>query len=259
MRRCLAILLGLSLLLAGAAPVLAAPQPLLIFAAASTTNAVNQINQAFTKATGIKVTASFASSGTLAKQIANGAPADVFLSANVKWMDYLDKGGSLAPGTRSDLLRNRLVLIAPAKSPVQSVAVKPATDPLKLLGKGGFLAMGDPRHVPAGAYAKQAMITLGWWPKLDKHLALTANVRAALMLVERGEAALGAVYATDAKISQQVNVVGVFPADTHKPIVYPVALVKERDSQAAKRYLEFLRGPQAKEAFAAFGFEAYKK
>ena len=257
MRAKMLCLLALIPLLLLGAPA-QAQEPLLVFAAASTTNAMQEVDKAFSKASGIPVTASFASSGTLAKQIANGAPADLFLSANVKWMDYLEKGGQLAPGTRSDLLRNRLVLIAPQASPLQKVEISSSLDPGALL-KGGWLAMGDPRHVPAGSYAKQALTKLGWWPKLDKRLALTANVRAALMLVERGEAALGAVYATDAMISKQVKVVGVFPTDTHKPIVYPVALVKGRDSQAAKRFLEFLQGPQAAAVFAKYGFEAYKK
>ena len=258
MRRRLALLMGMLMLLAWAPPALAAPRPLLVFAAASTTNAVNQINLAFTKATGLKLTASFASSGTLAKQIANGAPADVFLSANVKWMDYVDQGGELAPGTRQDLLRNRLVLIAPQKSRLKMVNIAPDVDPLPLL-QGGWMALGDPRHVPAGTYGKQALVKLGWWPKLKGRLALTANVRAALMLVERGEAALGVVYATDAMITKQVRVVGKFPAHTHAPIIYPVALLKGRASQTAKRYLEFLASPPARAIFGQFGFEAYKR
>ncbi|MCF8031629.1 MAG: molybdate ABC transporter substrate-binding protein [Desulfarculaceae bacterium] len=258
MRHRIAALIVIALLLTWAAPAPAAPSDLLVFAAASTTNAVTRINQAFTKATGIKATASFASSGTLAKQIASGAPADLFLSANVKWMDYLDKNGELAPGTRQDLLRNRLVLIAPIKSRLKTVNIAPDVDPLPLL-QDGWMALGDPRHVPAGTYGQEALSKLGWWPKLKGHLALTANVRAALMLVERGEAALGVVYTTDALISKQVRIVGKFPGDTHAPIIYPAALLKGHDRPESRRYLEFLASPEAKDIFAKFGFEAYKR
>lgn len=236
-------------------PAAAQAEPLLVFAAASTTNAVQKVNQAFTQATGAKVTASFASSGTLAKQIANGAPARVFLSANVKWVDFLQEKGFLEKGTRLDLLANRLVLVVPSDSPLGPVDINRQVDPLKLL-KGGWLAMGDPRHVPAGSYAKQALTSLGWWPKLEKRLALAASVRVALMMVERGEAALGIVYATDAKISKKVKVVGVFPPDTHNPIVYPAALVAGQVTPEAQRYLEFLQTPEARKIFASFGFEA---
>ncbi len=252
LKRLLAII---ALCLLTGLPAAAQAEPLLIFAAASTTNAVQQVNQAFTQATGVKVTASFASSGTLAKQIASGAPAGVFLSANVKWMDFLQQKGFLEKGTRLNLLANRLVLVAPNDSPLDKVSISPRTDPLKLL-KGGWLAMGDPRHVPAGSYGKEALASLGWWPKLEKRLALAASVRVALMMVERGEAALGIVYATDARISKKVKVVGVFPAHSHKPIVYPAALVAGQVTPEARRYLEFLSTPQARKIFASFGFEA---
>jgi molybdate transport system substrate-binding protein len=255
MRRHLACLTVFSCLLAWSVTAFAA-SPLLVFAAASTTNAIQKIDKAFTQKTGIPVTASFASSGTLAKQIVNGAPAGVFLSANVKWMNYLDQKGQLAPSTRGDLLRNRLVLVAPVASPLSKVKIGPKSDVSKLLA-GGWLAMGDPAHVPAGSYAKESLGKLGWWPKLQGHLALAANVRAALLLVERGEANLGVVYATDARITNKVKVVGVFPAESHRPIVYPVALVKGQATPAAQSYLKFLRGPQAKAIFASYGFEAF--
>ncbi len=252
------LLIGLVLLLqapAAAGAAREAPQkPLLVFAAASTTNAMQRVAAAFTRATGVPVALSFASSGTLAKQIAQGAPADLYLSANVKWMDYLENKGLIVKGTRVALLRNQLVLVAPAASPLAGFTVGPNTNLAARL-KGGWLAMGDPRHVPAGIYGKQALVKLGLWPQVRGRAALAATVRAALMLVERGEASLGVVYATDARISPQVKVVGVFPPESHEPIVYPAALVAGRAPRAARRCLEFMQGPEAAAIFHQFGFK----
>jgi molybdate transport system substrate-binding protein len=253
------LLIGLVLLLQAPAAAGAAREasqgPLLVFAAASTTNAMQKAANAFTRASGIPVAFSFASSGTLAKQIAQGAPADVYLSANVKWMDHLANKGFIVKGSRVALLRNQLVLVAPAASPLAGFTVGPRTDLAAKLN-GGWLAMGDPRHVPAGIYGKQALVRLGLWPQVRGRAALAASVRAALMLVERGEASLGVVYATDAKISPQVKVVGVFPPESHEPIVYPAAMVAGREPQAARRYLDFLQGPEATAIFLEFGFQA---
>lgn len=250
----LAILLALALALCPGAQ--AGPKQLTVFAAASTTNALGEIGAAHQKQFGVKVVNSFASSSTLAKQIKAGAPAAVFVSANVKWMDFLEKAKVLAPKSRFNLLRNRLVLIAPVASPLGALKVEQGLDLAKLLGDG-HLALGDPAHVPAGIYAKQALANLGLWDKVKTRVAATANVRAALALVEAGEAPLGVVYSTDAAIGKKVKVLGLFPEKSHPPIVYPAAAIKENASPEAIRYLKFLSSAEAREIFAKYGFLPY--
>lgn len=223
-----------------------------VFAAASTTNALGEAAKLYESQGQGKVVCSFASSSTLAKQIEQAAPANVFLSADEKWMDYLDERHLVEPGTRKDLLGNRLALIAPADSQAQAV-VGPGLDLARLLA-GSRLAVGDPSHVPAGTYAKVALTKLGLWDQVADKLAPAADVRAALALVERGEAPLGVVYSTDAAISPKVRVVGLFPADSHPPIVYPLALVAGKATPAARAFVAFLRGAQAKAIFAKYGF-----
>jgi len=223
-----------------------------VFAAASTTNALNDIANIFQIKKQGKVTHSFASSSTLAKQIVNGAPANVFLSADEKWMNYLAEKNMIEPNTRLNLLGNSIVLIAPSDANVKTT-IGPQFDPAGLLGDGR-LAMGDPAHVPVGTYAKQALEKLGVWAAVEPKLARAKDVRAGLALVERGEAPLGVVYSTDAAISNKVKVVGVFPEDSHPSIVYPVALVRGRATPAAKRYLEFLKSPEARDVFRKYGF-----
>lgn len=227
-----------------------------VFAAASTTNAITEIGKLLEQKNKIKVTGSFASSSTLAKQIEQGAPADVFLSADLKWMDYLAGKKMIDEKSRFNLLGNRLVLIAPASSTLK-VDIKQGFDLAKLLGEGK-LSMGDPSHVPAGIYGKQALEKLGVWKSVESKVAGAKDVRAALALVEREEAPLGVVYATDAAISKKVKVVGVFPLDSHPPIVYPVALVKDRGTPAAKALLDFLKSPDAKGVFEKYGFTVQK-
>ncbi|EKV32049.1 Molybdenum ABC transporter, periplasmic molybdenum-binding protein ModA [Caenispirillum salinarum AK4] len=222
-----------------------------LFAAASTTNAMQDVLAAFTEATGTAVTPSFASSSTLAKQIEQGAPAEVYVSANPRWMDYLEEAGLLVDETRTDLLGNALVLIAPADSPLDTVPVGAGMDLAALLD-GGRLSVGDPDHVPAGMYAEDALKRLGLWATAAPALARANDVRAALALVARGEVPLGIVYATDAAISDGVKVVGTFPEDSHKPITYPAALVA--DTPAARDLLAFLGGETAAEIFARYGF-----
>jgi molybdate transport system substrate-binding protein len=229
---------------------------LLVFAAASTTNLLTELGAAFQNKTGVKLVNSFASSSTLAKQIKLGAPANVYVSANLKWMDYLEKVGALVPGSRCNLMRNRLVLIAPAESTLGKVKIVKGLD-LPALPGDGRLALGDPAHVPAGIYAKEALTSLGFWPQVQAKLAAAANVRAALALVESGEAPLGVVYATDAAISRKVKVLGIFPLESHGPIVYPAALVKEYQSPAGRGYLDFLRSPAATAVFRKYGFLPY--
>jgi len=223
-----------------------------VFAAASTTNAINDIGKLFTDKNKVRVVTSFASSSTLAKQIENGAPAEVYISANEKWMDYLEKNGLIVPSSRFDLLGNQIVLIAPADSTI-SVVIAPGFDLANALADGK-LVMGDPDHVPAGIYGKQALENLGVWESVKSKVARAKDVRAALALVERGEAPLGVVYATDAAISDKIKVVGTFPKDSHPPIVYPAALVAGKDTPEARSFLEFLKGSEAGTVFKKYGF-----
>jgi molybdate transport system substrate-binding protein len=235
-----------------AAPTVAQDN-LAVFAAASLRNALEEADGLFTKEAGIRVTASYAASSALAKQIAEGAPADVFISADTQWMDWLGQRQLIAPQTRSNLLGNALVLIAPKASPLKTVEIAPGFDLAKLAGDSR-IAVADVRAVPAGLYAKAALEKLGSWSATQPKLAQAENVRAALSYVARGEAPLGIVYATDAKIEPQVKIVGTFPKDSHPPIVYPAAAIAGRGSPAAKRYLQFLRDAAARTIFEKYGF-----
>ncbi|MDD2604136.1 MAG: molybdate ABC transporter substrate-binding protein [Desulfobacterales bacterium] len=250
----LSLAIGCCLLLWFAAPSMADESgSVTVFAAASTTNALNDVIALFTErglGTGVP---SYASSSTLAKQIENGAPADIYVSANAKWMEYLEARGLVASGTRVDLLSNRVVLIVPADSPVEAVSLEVGVDLAALLGDG-HLAMGDPDHVPIGNYGRQAMEKFGAWAAVAPKLARAKTTRAALAMVERGEAPLGVVFATDAAISRKVRVVGRFPADSHGPIIYPVAIVAGHETAAAKRFMDFLTTPEALAAFEKYGF-----
>jgi len=223
-----------------------------VFAAASLKNALDDVNAAFTKATGIKVVASYAASSALMKQIENGAPADVFASADLDWMEYGARNKLIKDDTRVNLLGNRLVLIAPKDSKLGNVAISPGFDVAKLAGEGRIVT-GDVRAVPVGRYAKAALEKLGAWRAAEPKFAMSENVRAALTRVARGEAALGIVYETDAKAEPNVKIVGVFPADSHPPIVYPVALTANAKPEAAQ-YLAFLQSRAAKVIFEAHGF-----
>jgi molybdate transport system substrate-binding protein len=237
--------MAVALLLASAARA----EDVMVFAAASTTNALNEIGEGFAAKTGHRMVASYAASSVLAKQIEQGAPAAVFLSADRKWMDYL-ADRKLVTG-RVNLLGNALVLIAPADSTLATVELKSLGG---LLGNGR-LATGDPDHVPVGLYAKQALETLGQWAAVAPRLARAESVRAGMALVERGEVPLGIVYATDAAVSQKVKVVATFPGTSHEPIVYPVALVAGRDGAAAWAFLDHLHSAAAKGIFARHGFK----
>jgi molybdate transport system substrate-binding protein len=222
-----------------------------VFAAASTTDVLTEIARDFEAREGVTVRLSFAGSSTLAKQIDAGAPAELFLSANPEWMDYVQQRGRLADGSRRDLLANRLVLIAPHGKGFP-VRMEPGFDLAAAFG--GRLALGDPTHVPAGEYAKAALQHMGWWDALADRLAPGADVRAALRYVEMGEAAAGVVYATDAASSDRVELLATFPADSHPPIRYPVALCKQH-TPAAEAFGQFLQTPQAAEVFKKHGFE----
>jgi molybdate transport system substrate-binding protein len=242
-----------------AATLPAVPQEksIVVFAAASMKNALDEVDVAFTAKDGIKVVASYAASSALMKQIEQGAPADVFLSADVDWMDYGSKKKLIKDDSRFNLLGNRLVLIAPKDSKIDNVTIGPGFD-LAALAGSGRIAVGDVRAVPAGLYAKAALEKLGAWAAVEPKLAMAENVRAALVLVARGEAPLGVVYETDAKVEHGVKIVGVFPEDSHPPIIYPVALTLTANP-AAVTYLAFLRTQAAKSVFERYGFSFLAK
>jgi molybdate transport system substrate-binding protein len=223
-----------------------------VFAAASMKSALDDVNAAYTKTTGIKVVSSYAASSALAKQIEEGAPADVFVSADLKWMDYLTDKKSINAGTRVSLLGNKLVLIAPKDSKIGDVTLGEGVDLAKLAGDSR-IATGEVTSVPAGRYAKAAMEKLGMWAAAQPKLAMADNVRAALLLVSRGEAALGIVYATDAKADPSVRIVGTFPDGSHPPVTYPVAATATAKPDVAG-YLAFLRGKVARDIFERYGF-----
>ncbi|MFH2047062.1 MAG: molybdate ABC transporter substrate-binding protein [Pseudomonadota bacterium] len=224
-----------------------------VFAAGSTINAVQEIGKMFSEQKKIDFIPAFASSSTLAKQIENKAPANVYISANYKWMDYLEEKEIINQSSRFDLLSNRMVLIVPADSGIKTIDIKANFDLKKLLGSG-FLSMGDPDHVPAGIYGKQSLANLGVWDSIKSKVARSKDVRAALMLVERGESPVGIVYATDAAITKKVRVVGTFPEKSHLPILYPVALVAGSETLAAESFMKFLETPEAKAIFEKYGF-----
>jgi len=225
--------------------------PITVFAAASLTNVLQEVGDAFTKETSIPVRFSFAASSALARQIENGSPADIFFSADLEWMDYLQTRNLIQPGTRHDVLGNRLVLIAPADSPLE-LEIEAHFPLLAALGKGR-LSTGDPDSVPVGRYAREALGKLGVWDEIMDRLIRADSVRSALAFVDRGEAPLGIVYETDALIDKNVRMVGVFPAASHQPIVYPIALTGTARADAA-RFVAYVRGPAAAATFKAYGF-----
>ncbi|MGH6637599.1 MAG: molybdate ABC transporter substrate-binding protein [Polaromonas sp.] len=228
-----------------------AEEPVRVFAAASLTNALNDIGAQWQSAGHPKPVLAYAASSALARQIEAGAPADVFASADLTWMDYLDARARLAPGTRVSLLGNTLVLIAP-KDRSLPVQMREGFDIAAAFT--GKLCTGEPGVVPAGIYAKQSLEALGWWTPLKGRIVGTDDVRTALVFVERGECPLGIVYATDAKVSSKVEVLARFPESTHKPIVYPFAIVKNARPEA-QAFLRFVQtSPEATAIFARYGF-----
>jgi molybdate transport system substrate-binding protein len=228
-----------------------------VFAAASMKNALDDVDSAFTKQSGVKVVASYDASSALMKQIEGGAPADVFVSADLKWMDYGAQKKLIKDDSRVNLLGNALVLIAPKDSKIDHVTIAPGFD-LATLAGDGRIATGDVKAVPVGIYAQTALEKLGVWAAVEPKMAMTANVRAALVLVARGEAPLGIVYSTDAKVEPGVKVVGVFPESSHDPIIYPVAATVNAKPDAAP-YLAFLRSAAAKAVFETYGFTVLAK
>jgi molybdate transport system substrate-binding protein len=225
--------------------------PLIVFAAASLTNALQELGDGFTKDSSIAVKFSFAASSALARQIENGAPADVFFSADIEWRDYLVTRKLIQVATRHDMLGNHLVLVAPADSKIV-LKIGPHFALAKTLGTGR-LATGDPDSVPVGRYAREALTTLCVWNEVEARLVRADSVRSALAFVDRGEASLGIVYATDAQIDHKVRVVDEFPDNTHMPIVYPIALTAVAKADAIK-LIDYVRGPIGDAAFKKYGF-----
>ncbi len=223
-----------------------------VFAAASLKNALDAVASDWQAGTGKKPVISYAATSALAKQIEQGAAADVFISADQSWMDYLAERNLIAPGSRFDLLSNQLVLIAPRGSAL-TATIGPGFPLSNLLGDGR-LAIAGVDAVPAGKYGKAALESLGVWGEVKDKLAQAENVRAALRLVSRGEAPLGIVYASDAKADPNVTVLGTFPESSHPPIVYPAAKLKAATSSSTGAFLAYLRGPEAASRFAAHGF-----
>jgi molybdate transport system substrate-binding protein len=226
-------------------------QPITVFAAASLTNALQELGDGFTKETSIPVRFSFAASSALARQIENGSPADIFFSADIEWMDYLQARNLIQRDTRRDVLGNKLVLIAPSDSTLK-LTIVPHFPLAGALGKGR-LATGDPDAVPVGRYAQQALTSLGVWNEVADRLVRADSVRSALAFVDRGEAPLGIVYETDALVDKRVRVVDVFPATSHMPIVYPIALTNAAKGDAV-RFVAYIRGPAGDAAFKSYGF-----
>ena len=247
MERIIALLLSLTTLLVSLSAT--ASQKITVFAAASLTNAMQDIATSYKKEhKDTEIVFSFASSSVLAKQIEQGAPADIFMSADQKWMNYLIEHKITTE--KQNLLKNGLVLIAPKQSKLDKVDINTETNWQTILPKGERLAVGDPDHVPAGLYAKESLTNLGVFDKLLPQMAPASNVRDALMLVERNEATLGIVYSTDAKVSDKVKIVGNFPADTFKAIEYPITLLKPE----AKEFYQYLNSQTAQNIFQKYGF-----
>jgi len=254
------VALGVALAIPARAPVRAfaasgGPAAVLIFAAASMQTVIDALAPAIQRATGVSVRTSYAASSALARQIESGAPADLFISADLDWMDYLQSRAAIRVETRANLAGNRLVLVAPVDS-TRELRIRPGFPIAAGLGNGR-LAVADPESVPAGRYAKAALESLGVWPSVSSRLAAAENVRAALLLVSRGETPLGIVYHTDAVAERGVRIVDTFPENTHAPIVYPTAITTQAPSAAdAGRVLTFLRSETALAVFRAQGFTA---
>ena len=243
------------IMLAGASlsPTSAEDKTITVFAAASMKNALDEVNAAYTAKTGIKFSVSYAASSVLAKQIEQGAPADVFVSADTDWMDYAIAKKTIYEASRVNLLGNSIVLIAPKDSAINNVTISQGFDLAKLAGDGR-IATGDVKSVPAGKYAKAALEKLGAWQAAEPKFAMAESVRAALTLVARGEANLGIVYSTDAKVEPGVKIVGTFPADSHPAIIYPVAAAITAKGET-NDYLAFLRTSAAKTILEKYGFK----
>jgi molybdate transport system substrate-binding protein len=245
-------LAGLLILGLVTTPRSASAEEVVVFAAASLKEALDHAVGVFQQQGGGKVSVSYAASSALAKQIESGAPADIFVSADLDWMHYLQQRHLIKPETRKNLLGNHLVLVAPAESEI-NVEIKPGFPLASLLGDG-HLAMADPDAVPAGKYGEAALEKLGVWSSVENKVVRAENVRSALFFVSRREAPLGIVYQTDAAADKGVKIVGVFPDNTHPPIVYPIAITTNSTNADAGKLLSFLESPAAKKMYEKHGF-----
>jgi molybdate transport system substrate-binding protein len=230
----------------------AADRALTVFAAASLTDVLEEIGTRYTASTGNPVRLSFAASSVLARQIESGAPADVFVSADQQWMDYLQQRNLIEPATRRNVVTNTLVLVAPASSTL-TIRIAPGFGLARALGERGRLAIADPETVPAGRYAKASLTALGVWDSVQTRVVPSDNVRTALNFVARGETPLGIVYATDARAESAVRVIGTFPAGTHEPITYPAATLKNASREAGE-FVNYRQDDAARAAFDRAGF-----
>lgn len=228
--------------------------PITVFAAASLTDSLQAAGKAYTARTGVSVRFSFASSAVIAHQLESGARADLFISADSAWMDYVQARGLVDARSRHNVLRGRLVLIAPRDSRIR-LAIAPGFALARALGPRGRLAVGDPDYVPAGRYARASLEKLGVWASVADRLARADNVRVALMFVSRGEAPLGIVYETDARIDPGVKIIGLFPETSHPPIVYPSAVTRNAGPEA-RGFHAYLRGAQGQAIFRRYGFRS---
>ena len=227
-------------------------QNIMVFAAASLTDVLSEIIDSFEVKYQVKIQTNMASSGTLARQIEQGGTPDVYISASKKWADYVDSIGGLLPGTKMQIVKNELALIAPQNSPVKVAEIDGSLDIISMLGNNR-LSMGDPAHVPAGRYAKQALEYFGWWSQLENRILPGKDVRSALMVVEMGESPLGIVYRTDALKSKKVTILSTFPEQSHKPVVYVGGICKDND--AAKQFFAFLTGEETRGIWEKYGFK----
>jgi len=253
-RSLMTALAGTAGLVAAGGPALgqARSRPITVFAASSMTDVLEAMGAEFARTGGAPVRFSFASSAVIARQLEAGAPADMFVSADLEWMDYVQGRGLIQTHTRANMVSNRLVLIAAADS---TISLRIAQDfPIaRALGPRGRLSTGDPDNVPVGRYARQALTSLGVWNDVADHLVRAENVRSAMMFVSRGEAPLGIVYQTDAMADRKVKIVDTFPTRTHQPILYPAALTAKAQP-GALAFLDFVRGPRGRALFQRFGF-----
>ncbi|MCU6663784.1 molybdate ABC transporter substrate-binding protein [Silvania hatchlandensis] len=253
----LKLIAGATLMLSLTGQALADEGKITVFAAASLTNAMQDIAAVYKKEKNVDVVSSFASSSTLARQIEAGAPADLFISADQKWMDYAIDKKAIDTASRKTLLGNSLVVVAPKASAQAEFVITNKTDWTRLL-KDGRLAVGDPDHVPAGIYAKEALQKLGAWETLSPKLAPAEDVRGALALVARSEAPLGIVYGSDAVADKAVKVVSTFPEDSHKKVEYPVAIIDGHKNATVSAFYDYLKGPQASAIFKRYGFTTHE-
>ncbi|MGV3346866.1 molybdate ABC transporter substrate-binding protein [Enterobacteriaceae bacterium LUAb1] len=245
-------IIGVVLSISAAGQAIAADK-ITVFAAASLTNALDDIAAQYQRDKNVEIVAAYAASSTLARQIEQGAPADIFISADQQWMEYAIAKQAIDDTSCYTLLGNTLVLVAPLAAKSAQVTINQQTDWLSLL-KGERLAVGDPDHVPAGIYAKQALQHLGAWKTLSPVLARASNVRAALALVERQEAPYGIVYGSDAVASKKVVIAGIFPPDSHLPVEYPMAMVRQHNNAVVTAFYRWLQGPEAAAVFKQYGF-----